>query len=189
MGRHSKLRSIATAAREERAQGVLEFALISMVLLLIFAGTVDFSRVLYYQTAINNAARVGTEVAITPCSNSFTCGRDLLATDDFVMQAATCATGPTVTLSPQISCTNCITSGTTCTNGPCSTTCTNCAQDVCVVRSPSGSPADQQQVTVDVGYNFVPVAPIINQFFTRKACYSGDTTAHTICAQAVGRVF
>ena len=41
---------------DEGAQSVVEFALLAMVLLIIFAGVVDFSRFMYFQTAVDNAA-------------------------------------------------------------------------------------------------------------------------------------
>lgn len=177
---------------EERAQGVIEFALMSMILLLLFAGVVDFSRFMYYQTTITNAARVGAEAAINPCTSRFVCGRKQLTSDDFVLQAASCESSSYVTLQPAISCTACITN--LCSSGtPCSTTCTPCTQDICVTRSPSGQITDGQQVLVSVGYNFQPVTPIIGQIIGQFAhpqpCWSGDSTTHTLCATAVGRVF
>jgi len=55
----------------ENAQGVIEFALMLTVLMLLFLGTVEFSRFLYYDNAIRNAARVGVETGMKHCASSY----------------------------------------------------------------------------------------------------------------------
>jgi hypothetical protein len=193
--------------REERAQGVVEFALIMSVLMMLFLGTIDFARFLYYETAIQDAARVGVETAINHCSSGITCGvTSTPMTSDFVLQAATCEAQPFVTLQPQVSCAPC--SVYPCSS-PCSGTCSPCSQDVCI--DPNCSPSSTSctisgdDVTVYVGYDFKPISFFLNggqlpligsvSLFQDKSCYNttsgSDNTAtnhHTICAQATGRI-
>lgn len=196
-------RRIWDHASQERAQGITEFAIVSMALMFFFLGTVDFARFMYYDTAIRNAARTGAETASNYCYIPG-CGLQSSPTsDDVVMQSTYCeATGAQavggsslVSLQPQINCTPCTTS----TCDPCSSTspylgaCTTCRTDICVSRSPSGSPAAGQTVTVYVGYNFRPISFLMAPFFNTVSCWkntvSGSTeSTHTLCAQAVGRV-
>ena len=55
-------------AGDERGQAVLETALVSVVLLLLFAGAVDVGRMFYHYIAVTNAAREGARMASRlPC--------------------------------------------------------------------------------------------------------------------------
>ena len=55
-------------ASDERGQAVLETALVSVVLLLLFAGAVDVGRMFYHYINITNAAREGARAAVRqPC--------------------------------------------------------------------------------------------------------------------------
>jgi TadE-like protein len=179
--------------RDEGAQGLIEFAIIASLAMLILLGTVDFGRFLYYDNVIRSAARVGAEVGSQHCPiRAGSCAVSGSAVgSDFVMWAASCEAAGNVRLTPFYSpCTP----GTTASWTPASTcvgTCTNCANDICV--SSSVIPPDTHaQVTVDVGYNFRPINPLTNPFFQDQSCYSGDDTTvnhHTLCAESVGRVF
>jgi Flp pilus assembly protein TadG len=188
MHRRITFRRLAKATRDESAQGLVEFALVASVLFLVFLGTVDFARFLYYQTAIQSAARVGAESASNHCAFfSSTCELTMTPTSDtLVLWETYCEANPNPALSPAF--TSC-TAGTSSTWTPtCSGTCTNCSTDICV--SPS-SRTTGTEVTVTVGYSFKPFTLLISPFFTEHACYSGDSTSsnhHTICAQSVGRV-
>jgi TadE-like protein len=190
MGRLMSLRTTMTRTSDERAQGMIEFALIVMVLLLLFAGTVDFSRFLYYQSAISSAARVGAETAMNHCASSATCGLSTAATtDDFVMWSTYCEAAPEIVLNPSFSsCTPCATAS--CTPTCASSPCNDCAhKDICV--SPAGTRTSGKSVTVYVGYSFQPITPIIGQFFQTVSCWPGDSTSvndHTLCAKSVGQV-
>jgi hypothetical protein len=181
---------------EERAQGVIEFALIISILMLIFLGTVDFARFLYYDTAIRTAARVGDEAAINHCASTQGCGEPNLTTYDFVLQKTTCEPQPYVQLQPgtsSITCTPVAKGGTPCVGG--TSSCPSaCSLDICVspayapgsdIAPPSAS--SNTAVTVTVGYNFKPISFLMAPFFKTTQCWSGDTTTHTICASAVGR--
>ena len=55
-------------AGDERGQAVLETALITVVLLLLFAGAIDVGRMFYHYIAVTNAAREGARMASRlPC--------------------------------------------------------------------------------------------------------------------------
>lgn len=185
-------------AEDENAQGVVEFAILLVALMFMFLGVVDFSRFMYYDTAIRNAARVGAEVAGNYC-NIPGCGSQTTPTsDDFVMQATYCEATQaqlgsgvaTVSLRPSINCTPCTTS----TCDPCSSTspylgaCTPCQQDICI--SPTGTRSSGDTVSVYVGYNFQPLSFYMQPFFPTKTCFpSGSTeSTHTLCASSVGRI-
>lgn len=183
-----------TDVRGEEAQALVEFGIIITALLLLFLGTIDFSRFVYYDSAIRNAARVGAEVAGNYC-NMPGCGNQTSPTSDsLVLQATYCeATQNTllsglaeVSLAPTATCTPCTTS----TCDPCpTTTCSSCSKDICI--SPSGTRTAGTNVTISVGYNFKPISPYLSPFFPAKSCYTGDSTLtnhHTLCASMVGRV-
>jgi Flp pilus assembly protein TadG len=185
-------------ANDESAQGVVEFAILIVALMLMFLGVVDFSRFMYYDTAIRNAARVGAEVAGNYC-NVPGCGSQSTATsDDYVMQATYCeatqaqvASGiAAISLQPAVDCTPCTTSSC----DPCSSTspylgaCTPCQKDICI--NPTGTRSSGSSVTVYVGYNFQPLSFYMQPFFPSRTCFPSGSTenTHTLCAEAVGRV-
>ena len=172
---------------DEEAQGVIEFAIIATALLLMFLGTVDFSRFMYYDTAITSAARVGASLGTNACLTPDLCGRSFVPSDGYIMQAASCEAAPFVALQPQIDCNACI--SVVCSAGVPSSL-TSCAgEDICVQRTPSGAPARGQTVIVTVGYHFNFVSPIVGEFFPNKVCFTGDTLSHNLCANATGLVF
>jgi hypothetical protein len=184
---------VSQRRRDENAQGLIEFAILASVALLIFLGTVDFGRFLYYDNAIRSATRVGAEVASQHCPfRAGTCAVSGSAvTSDYVLWATSCEAAGNVRLTPFYSpCTP----GTTSTWTPASTcvgTCSNCVNDICV-SSAVVAPDTHAQVTVNVGMNFRPINPVMSAFFQDQSCFSGDDTTvnhHTLCAQSVGRVF
>ena len=195
MGRHSKLRSMATAAREERAQGVIEFALVAMILLLLFAGTVDYGLFLYYDTAVVNAARVGAETAINHCADRYHC--DAPSTpmiSSVILQKAVCESSPSITLKISgISSPTCTVSSGNPFGAVTVSNCPASGQDICI----GGSQTEGGQVYVYVGYSFHPITPIINQFFPTKSCWStaggapntdSSSNGHTLCSDSTGRI-
>lgn len=192
------VRSMLRSLADERAQGVVEFAILGTLLMFFFLGVVDFSRFMYYDTAIRNAARVGAETAGNYC-NVPGCGQPgAPTTDDTIMQATYCeASGAqlaggagSVSLQPAVACTPCTTSMC----DPCSSTppylgpCVPCRQDICI--SPTGTRTPGNTVTVYVGYNFTPVSAFMKPFFPTIHCFPAGSTesAHTLCATAAGRV-
>src|SRR5204863_8727546 len=50
--------------RSQRSQALIEFALVSPVLLLLLFGIVDIGRAIFYYDTINHAAREGARVAV-----------------------------------------------------------------------------------------------------------------------------
>lgn len=198
----------------EEAQGLIEFALIGTVLLYLLLGTVDFGRFLYYDTAIRSAAETGAMVASNHCAYAdYACGTTTsgsAVSDNFVMWSTYCEAAPSVNLNlgqylvgqpntlstgtsaytPNGSIGACAANDSSATWTPTcasSATCTPCANDICV--SPAsrnlGSP-----VSVSVGYDFQPIAPLVSVFFQPRQCWPNDpsTNNHTLCATAVGQV-
>jgi Flp pilus assembly protein TadG len=183
MGQSTKRAAIGFA-RDESAQGVIEFALIVTILLLIALGTFDYARFLYYQRGLTTAVRVGAEYASNHCYQRTTCGQTNTATPDLnVMWATSCESLPYISLTPTYQ--SCDPYQTvTCS----STSCSSCTADICVTPSTRSTGT---AVTVTVGYSFKPISFLIAPFFTEHSCFTGDTTSvnhHTLCASAVGRV-
>ena len=176
--------------RNESAQGLIEFAIISMVLVLFFGGVVDFSRFMYYDSAIHNAARIGAETASNRCADHYNCNLGGPPTANLIFQNTECEASPYVALTPTVT-----TCHQTCTLGsvgcadPCPVaSCPACAatQDICI----GGALTAGSTITVSVGYNFRPFLPLMNLFFTDQQCWSTDSTAsnhHTLCAESTGR--
>jgi hypothetical protein len=186
-------RTIRLIRDGERAQGLIEFALIAPTLLLIFLGVVDYSRFMYFNQTIVSAARSGGDTVINHCAFHATCGMtDTPVGDDFVVQAVYCDASPHIQLQPQAAtCASCLT--TTC-NSPitiCDASCLAqvCAKDVCV--SPlAANRTNGTDVTVTVGYSWKPITPLIAVFFPDKSCWPLDPASnhHTLCASATGNV-
>ena len=177
----------------ERAQGLIEFAVIAPTIALIFLGVVDYSRFMYFNGAIASAARSGGDAVINHCPYHSTCGMtDTPVGDDFVVQAVYCDAAPHVVLEPHAAtCSSCLT--TTC-NSPttiCDSSCLAnvCYRDICI--NPLGATrTNGEDVTVTVGYNWKPITPMIAVFFPDKSCWASDPASnhHTLCASATGNV-
>lgn len=185
---------------EERAQGVVEFAFIATVLMLLFLGTVDFARFLYYDLSIQSATRVGAETASNHCPSKADCYLSAATPDDYVLQAAYCEANPYLTLNMVNPITTCSPCGPslTCTD-PCGSTggcqaCPTSGQDVCLTRdtttTTSGCSSSHACVTVSIGYHFQPISFYLSWLFSAQPCWTGDSTSngHTLCASAMGRV-
>src|SRR5437867_7041492 len=54
----------------QRSQALIEFALVSPVLLLLLFGVIDIGRAIFYYDTLNHAAREGARVAEGPPNNS-----------------------------------------------------------------------------------------------------------------------
>src|SRR5207249_1891340 len=61
----------------QRSQALIEFALVSPVLLLLLFGVIDLGRAIFYYDTINHAAREGARVAVR-ASNSLPTNTDVL---------------------------------------------------------------------------------------------------------------
>ena len=190
----------ASKIHDERAQGVVEFALIVTFLMMVFLGTVDYARFLYYDTALQSAARVGAEMAINHCTNASNCpdpnSSSTPVTDNYVLWGTYCEAQPYVGLQP---------SWTSCDNGTASTwaptcasvSCTSCTNDICVYPA-DGSRSSGSQVTVAVGYKFHPISFLLDFVFTTQQCWTSSggasqddptSNGHTLCSKAVGQVY
>ncbi len=81
----------------ERSQALIEFALVSPVLLLLLFGIIDIGRAIFYYDTINHAAREGARVAVR-ASNQLPTNADVLAAVSGQMLgapvAAPCPQGP-----------------------------------------------------------------------------------------------
>lgn len=63
--------------REQRSQALIEFALVSPVLLLLLFGTIDIGRAIFYYDTLNHAAREGARAAVR-ASNQLPTNADVL---------------------------------------------------------------------------------------------------------------
>ena len=87
----------------QRSQALIEFALISPVLLLLTFGIVDIGRAVFYFDTLNHAAREAARTAVR-ASNSLPTNADVLATASAQMigtpVTAPCPPGPISTATP-----------------------------------------------------------------------------------------
>lgn len=186
---------------EEQAQGVIEFALVAMMLMLLFLGTVDYARFLYYDTSLRNAARTSAEVGSNHCTTPTTCGTTSTAvSNDFLIWSAYCAAQPAITLNPAVTgatnvCQPWSTTPTCIPSGGSQASCGtyNCEYDVCVSQDTASSQCSSSHpcVVVDIGYSFKPISFLMSPFLPDRTCYSGDSTSqnhHTLCAESTGRI-
>ena len=87
----------------QRSQALIEFALVSPVLLLLLFGVIDLGRAIFYYDTINHAVREGARTAIR-ASNALPTDSDVLTTVTAQMQGAPvtapCPHGPISTSTP-----------------------------------------------------------------------------------------
>lgn len=88
---------------QQRSQALIEFALVSPVLLLLIFGVIDIGRAIFYYDTINHAAREGVRTAIR-ASNQLPTNADVLNTVSGQMLgtpvAAPCPQGPVTNDTP-----------------------------------------------------------------------------------------
>ena len=103
----------------KRGQAVLETALITVVMLLLFAGAVDVGRMFYHYIAVTNAAREGARTASRlPCDPALAASRN--AVRNAIVASAIAEAGATgtpilaanVTITPDPVATGCAAAGT-----------------------------------------------------------------------------
>lgn len=91
------------ARRGQRSQALIEFALVSPVLLLLLFGIVDIGRAVFYFDTLNHAAREGARTAVR-ASGQLPRNADILATVTTQMigaqVTAPCPQGPVTTATP-----------------------------------------------------------------------------------------
>ena len=87
----------------QRSQALIEFALVSPVLLLLLFGVVDIGRAVFYYDTINHAAREGARVAVR-ASNQLPVNADVLSAVNGQMFGtpvmAPCPQGPVTAATP-----------------------------------------------------------------------------------------
>ena len=90
-------------AHGQRSQALIEFALVSPVLLLLLFGVVDLGRAIFYYDTINHAAREGARVAIR-ASNQLPTDNDVITAVTAQMLgapvSAPCPQGPLTSTTP-----------------------------------------------------------------------------------------
>ncbi len=128
--------------RSTRGQGLVEFALILMVLLLFIMGILDFGRALFIYTSLFNAAREGARWgAVHPWNPDGVINRTLqyatLVNPDDIIVTVQCDSGPGTSLF------NCLGPGG---NGP------------------GGKAGIGDRVVVSLNYNLSLISPIISAF-------------------------
>jgi Flp pilus assembly protein TadG len=89
--------------RAQKSQALIEFALISPVLLLLLFGIIDIGRAVFYYDTVNHAAREGARTAVR-ASNTLPTNADVLATVTMQMIGARvtepCPQGPVTAATP-----------------------------------------------------------------------------------------
>jgi Flp pilus assembly protein TadG len=89
--------------RSQRSQALIEFALVSPVLLLLLFGIVDIGRAVFYYDTVSHAAREGARVAVRASSPLPTNADVLAAVNSQIIGApvsAPCPQGPVTTAVP-----------------------------------------------------------------------------------------
>jgi Flp pilus assembly protein TadG len=88
---------------KQRSQALIEFALVSPVLLLLLFGIIDIGRAIFYYDTLNHAAREGARVAVR-ASNQLPGNSDVLSTVSGQMLgvpvSAPCPQGPVTGATP-----------------------------------------------------------------------------------------
>jgi hypothetical protein len=89
--------------RHQTSQALIEFALVSPVLLLLLFGIIDIGRAIFYYDTLNHAAREGARVAVR-ASNQLPTNGDVLTTVNGQMLgvpvSAPCPQGPVTSATP-----------------------------------------------------------------------------------------
>lgn len=89
--------------RTERSQALIEFALVSPVLLLLLFGVIDIGRAIFYYDTVNHAAREGARVAVRASNQLPTNGDVLNAVNSQMLGTpvtAPCPQGPVTAGTP-----------------------------------------------------------------------------------------
>ncbi|HSS60560.1 MAG TPA: TadE/TadG family type IV pilus assembly protein [Candidatus Limnocylindrales bacterium] len=102
--RRPSLDSSPPAGRKgQQSQALIEFALVSPVLLLLLFGVIDLGRAVFYYDMLNHAAREGARTAVR-ASNQLPTNADVLSTVSAQMLgapvSAPCPQGPVTTATP-----------------------------------------------------------------------------------------
>jgi hypothetical protein len=97
------LRGLGRYFRAQKSQALIEFSLVSPVLLLLLFGTIDLGRAVFYYDTLNHAAREGARMAAR-ASNQLPTNTDVLNVVKTQMVGAPvsspCAQGPVTSSTP-----------------------------------------------------------------------------------------
>jgi Flp pilus assembly protein TadG len=63
------MRKLRLRNRRERGNAFIEFAVVSLIMIPLFFGVIDYSRVFYYASIAQGAARAGTQYAVFQAPN------------------------------------------------------------------------------------------------------------------------
>src|SRR5436853_2029100 len=89
--------------KRQRSQALIEFALVSPVLLILLFGIIDLGRAIFYYATTNHAAREGARVAVR-ASNQLPSNADVLSAVNSQMLGvpvtAPCPQGPVTAATP-----------------------------------------------------------------------------------------
>jgi len=143
-----------TAARRERAQSVLEFALVVPLFLLLIFGLIDFARLLFTYASLSNGAREMARVAAV--STNWSGSNAISAFNNYVVIAGgqNSSTDTVTVLTADTTCARQLDTGsTTCTSGV-STTYGPCGLPLQSGTCPLGQPPQDGLVQVSVTYTF-----------------------------------
>ncbi len=171
--------------RRQRGQGLVEFALVFPIIVLLLIATFDMGRAVYAYTSIANAARQGARVAavnqLYPSSSDTTCKENMPVEDltdgsTPTWSARACAAAAATSLGLK----------------PTNVTVGYAAPSGSNLACPAGpAPADPSAntpfhvgciVSVTVSYGFAPITPLIGNFL-------GSFTMSSTSQMPVERVF
>ena len=159
------------SAKSQRSQALIEFALVSPVLLLLTFGIVDIGRAIFYYDTIHHAAREGARTAVR-ASNGLPTNGDVLATVTSQIigapVSAPCPQGPVTSATPPA---NSAWLYITEPNPPASVEASpppnapggeysSIASGSCSAVNPAGG---NQQLQVTIRFNLVLITPIVAQ--------------------------
>jgi TadE-like protein len=183
------LSAYATAARGQRSQSMVEFALVAPLLLLLLFGIVDFGRVIYTYVTLSQAVNEGARVAIRdspllPTNADVESAVKIHAVD--VALANPCPNGPiTATAPPSGQGWIYITEpdppataeslSPTLANAPGGQAWGN-ATGSCSATNPAH---DHAPLQVTIYYNFVPFTPLLRQVTANSIIISAAATYDT----------
>ena len=159
------------SAKGQRSQALIEFALVSPVLLLLTFGIIDIGRAIFYYDTIHHAAREGARTAVR-ASNGLPTNGDVLATVTSQIigapVSAPCPQGPVTSATPPA---NSAWLYITEPNPPASVEASpppnapggeysSIASGSCSAVNPAGG---NQQLQVTIRFNLVLITPILAQ--------------------------
>ena len=175
--------------KSQRSQGLVEFALIAPILVLLLFGIIDFGRVIYVYATLNQAVNEGARTAIRdsallPNNNDVETAVKHHAVD--VVLANPCPNGPITTATPPANQgwiyitepnppSTAESLSPTLENAPGGQTWGN-SNGTCSATNPAH---DHAPLQITIRYNFVPFTPLIQQVTANQIIISAAATYQT----------